>query len=510
MVAVFDSINAFFEFIVPISDFFWDFPANFEWYANIPILGNFPLSLLLLLGAGIYFTIKLKMLQVTNFGRAIRILAAKRSHETGVSPLSAFLLSSAMRVGPGNIMGVTGAISVGGPGALFWMWVCAFFGMATAYVESVLAQIFKEKKGNEFVGGVPFYGRVLLGGKSWIGSAIAITLITAFLMNVPGQAFHLFTALGSAAEIVTGNVYERTSGIYYAIAVVLIITIPAIIFGGIKRVTRFTDALVPIMAFIYCGMVLLIIIINIGKVPYFFAEVFGGAFSPKAVFGGAFGTALIQGVKRGLMSNEAGQGTITTAASVSDNDHPCEQGFIQSVGVFVDTMVICTLTGFMVVMAHIWTGEAGVEWEAIRNSRLPVYLVSISSLVPSPAIGNVVKFIVSISYALFAFTTLIGLISFSEISVNRVSQKKSLSTLARVIGSIILVPFGCLTVLAGLELGNLWYIADFSNILLVYVNVPVILVGFGVVHKATKHYFDTKGGKFVSKDVIGIETDSWR
>ncbi len=414
-----------------------------------------------------------------------------------------------MRVGPGNIMGVTGAISVGGPGALFWMWVCAFFGMATAYVESVLAQIFKEKKGNEYVGGVPFYGRVLLGGKAWVGSLIAVILITAFLMNVPGQAFHLFTALGSIAEIVTGNTYERTSTLYYVIAVVLVISVPLIIFGGIKRVTKFTDAMVPVMAFIYCGMVLLIILFNIDKVPYFFGEVFGGAFAPKSIFGGAIGTAIIQGVRRGLMSNEAGQGTITTAASVSDNDHPCEQGFIQSIGVFVDTMIICTLTGFIVVMAHLWTGEAGVDWEAIKSSRLPTYLASIAYLVPNKSLSVVVTFIVSLSYALFAFTTLIGLISFSEISVNRVSQSKSYVFITRFIGSLLLVPFGCLTVLAGLELGNLWYIADFSNILLVFVNVPIILIGFKIVEQSTKHYFETNGDTFKSKEVINIETDSW-
>lgn len=465
--------------------------------------------MLILIGAGIFFTIKLKGLQITNFGRAIRILATKKSRETGVSPLSAFLLSSAMRVGPGNIMGVTGAISVGGPGALFWMWVCAFFGMATAYVESVLAQIFKEKKGNEYVGGVPFYGRVLLGGKAWVGSLIAVILITAFLMNVPGQAFHLFTALGSIAEIVTGNTYERTSTLYYVIAVVLVISVPLIIFGGIKRVTKFTDAMVPVMAFIYCGMVLLIILFNIDKVPYFFGEVFGGAFAPKSIFGGAIGTAIIQGVRRGLMSNEAGQGTITTAASVSDNDHPCEQGFIQSIGVFVDTMIICTLTGFIVVMAHLWTGEAGVDWEAIKSSRLPTYLASIAYLVPNKSLSVVVTFIVSLSYALFAFTTLIGLISFSEISVNRVSQSKSYVFITRFIGSLLLVPFGCLTVLAGLELGNLWYIADFSNILLVFVNVPIILIGFKIVEQSTKHYFETNGDTFKSKEVINIETDSW-
>lgn len=510
MKALFDYINNFFQFIIPISDIMWDFPTNFEWYSQIPILGNFSLAIILLVGSGIYFTFELKFIQVTSFKKGIDVLVKKKVHEVGVSPLTAFLLSSAMRIGPGNIMGVTGAISVGGPGAMFWMWVSAFFGMATSYVESVLAQIFKEKKDSEYVGGVPFYGKALLGGKIWVGNLLATILVVAFIFNVPGQTFHLFTSLGSVAELVTGTTYERTSMVYFAIAFLLMISTPLIIFGGIKRVTKITDIMVPIMSAIYCLMVIIIILLNFDMVPYFFSEVFKGAFNPRAILGGTFGVTLIQGVKRGLMSNEAGQGTITMAASVSDNDHPCEQGFVQSIGVFLDTMIICTLSGFMVVMAHLWTGESGIVWETIRDSKLTVYLSSVSSLVPGKSFDGLVQLIVSLSYALFAFTTLIGLISFAEISVNRISKNKTYVTSIRVLGSMFFVPFGCLTVLAGLELSNLWYVSDFTNILVVYANVPIILFGFNYVKKATSHYFETNGGEFYSRDILGIETDSWK
>ena len=163
MEQIFDSINYFFRFITPISDFFWDFPTNLDWYAGIPVLGNFSLAIILLVGSGIFFTFKTGFIQITHFGKGIKLLTRRKKAETGISSLAAFFLSSAMRVGPGNILGVTGAIAVGGPGALFWMWVSAFFGMATAYVEAVLSQIFKEKKGDEFVGGLPFYGKKLLG-----------------------------------------------------------------------------------------------------------------------------------------------------------------------------------------------------------------------------------------------------------------------------------------------------------------------------------------------------------
>lgn len=169
MEQLFSSVNQIFEFVIPVSDFFWDFPTNLSWYASIPILGNFSLAVILLIGSGIYFSIRTGFIQVTHFSKGVRLLAKKKKEEAGISSLAAFFLSSAMRVGPGNILGVTGAISVGGPGALFWMWVSAFFGMSTAYSEAVLAQIFKEKKKDEFVGGLPFYGKKLLGNKMWAG-----------------------------------------------------------------------------------------------------------------------------------------------------------------------------------------------------------------------------------------------------------------------------------------------------------------------------------------------------
>ena len=508
MNAIFDQINSFFEFIVPISDIMWDFPTNFAWYSSIPILGKFPLALIILIGGGIFFTFRLGFVQIKYFKEGIKILAKRKAIETGVHPLTAFMFSSAMRIGPGNIMGVTGAITVGGPGALFWMWVSAFFGMATAFVESTMAQIFKEKKGDEFVGGMPFYGKALCGGKVWVGNLLAIILITALLLNVPGQAFHMFTALGSIADTVTGTTHERTSMVYYIIALILVVSIPSIVFGGIRRVTKVTDILVPIMAVLYCVIAIVLILVNIGTLPYVIGAIFSQAFTPDAMFGGAIGIAIIQGVRRGLMSNEAGQGTITTAASISQNDHPCEQGFVQSIGVFLDTMIICSLTGFLIIMAHVWTGDSAV-WESISESRLSIYLTSIQQLVPGQAVDGIVMVFTALCYALFAFTSMLGMITFSDVTVNRITRSKGASFFIKASGSLFLVPFGALCVLAGLELGNIWYIADFTNILLVYANVPIILYGFTIVNKAYKHYQDSDGGRFISSEVLGFDTDFW-
>ena len=207
------------------------------------------------------------------------------------------------------------------------------------------------------------------------------------------------------------------------------------------------------------------------------------------------------------MSNEAGQGTITMAASIAENNHPVEQGLTQSLGVFLDTMIICTMTGLVIIMGSVWDVNPDV-YQSISASKLDVYLLSVDTLIPGTSFDAIVQIILAVCYALFAFTTLLGLIAFSEIAATRISKNKSLAMGIRLTGALFFVPFGALTVLAGLELGNLWYIADFTNILLVVVNVPVILLGFKYVQKAADHYISSDGEAFTS-DCIGIETEFW-
>lgn len=505
MNAIFEAINSIFSFIIPLSDFLWEFPTNFDWYGSIPVLGNFSLAIILLVGSGIYFSFRTGFIQITHFKKGITILTQKHITKTGVSPLAAFFLSSAMRIGPGNILGVTGAISVGGPGALFWMWVSAFFGMATAYMEAVLAQIFKEKKKDEFVGGLPFYGKKLLGNKLWAGAALSVLYILYALCCLPAQAFNVITSIGTMSGIVTGNTYETTSPLYYITGAVIVVLTTYVAFGGIRKVTRLTDKMVPFMAVIYMLTVLVLIFLNLNSVPYFFQSVFGGAFKSEAFFGGVFGTVLAQGVKRGLMSNEAGQGTITMAAAVADANHPCEQGVVQSIGVFLDTMVICTLTGFIVIMAHCWTSDSAEAWAAM--DRLPKYLESVAVLTPGTAMNNTVTFLLTLCFCLFAYTCLIGMISFSEIAANRINRNKKFINTVRIIG-ISVVTFGILCNLAGLELGNLWAFSDLGNIIIVFANVPILYLGMNYVFKATRHYKKSDGTRFKA-DVIGCSLEYW-
>ena len=499
MQQIFESINGIFSFIGPLSDFLWDFPTNFEWYAKIPLLGNFSFAIILLLGSGLFFSFRLGFMQVTHFKKGIKVMTEKRTVKTGISPLAAFLLSSAMRVGPGNIIGVTGAIAVGGPGALFWMWISAFFGMAVAYMEGVLAQIFKEKKDDEFVGGLPFYGRKLLGNKVWVGVFLSLLYILYALCCLPAQGFNVVSSIGRMAEIATSTSIATDSMFYYIVGAAIVVLTAFVAFGGIRKVTKWTDKMVPVMAVLYIATVLVLILLNLGSVPYFFKAVFGGAFTPEAVFGGLFGTVLAQGVKRGLMSNEAGQGTITMSAAASDAKHPCEQGMLASIGVFLDTIVICTLSGFVVVMAHCWDGADAEAWMAM--DKLPKFTESVATLTPGTAANAIVTFLITLCFCMFAYTCLLGMISFSEIAANRISKGRKFINGVRIV-ALFVAAFGILCNIAGLELGNLWAFSDLGNILIVYFNVPIVYVGAKYVFRATKHYKQNDGTAFTSS-VIG-------
>ncbi len=507
MQEIFESINKVFSFVGPLSDFLWDFPTNLEWYRNIPVLGNFSFAIILLLGSGMYFSFRLGFIQVTGFKKGIQIMTGKRSVETGISPLAAFLLSSAMRVGPGNILGVTGAIAVGGPGAIFWMWISAFFGMAVAYMEAVLAQIFKEKKEDEFVGGLPFYGRKLLGNKVWIGVFLSMLYILYALCCLPAQGFNVVSSIGRMAEIVTGTAIATDSAFYYVVGAVVIILTAVVAFGGIKKVSKWTDRMVPVMAVLYVVTVLVLILLNLGSVPYFFKAVFTGAFRPNAVFGGIFGTVLAQGVKRGLMSNEAGQGTITMSAAAADAKHPCEQGLLASIGVFLDTIIICTLSGFVVVMAHCWDGANAEKWMAM--DKLPKFTESIAALTPGTGANAVITFLITLCFCLFAYTCLIGMISFSEIAANRIRQEKGFINGIRIV-ALIVAAFGILCNIAGLELGNLWAFSDLGNILIVFFNVPIVYVGAKYVFMATKHFNENGPKGFCAEVVERNDLEYWK
>ena len=497
-------ISATCEKIQAVSDLFWDFPTNFEWYSNIPILGNFSLAIILLIGSGIYFSIRLRFVQVRKFKRGIQVLKNGKA-QTGISPLASFFLSTAMRVGPGNILGVTGAISVGGPGALLWMWISAFFGMATAFVESTLSQIFKEKKGHEYIGGMAFYGKRLIKNSAIVGVVLSLMYIIYALLCFPAQGFNTVSSVGQIASMLCGEDIPTTHAVYWIAFAIIILVVVAVSFGGTRKISKITDVLVPVMAIVYVVTVIVLILLNINRVPWFFRVVFTEAFKPDAVFGGAFGVVIMQGVRRGLMSNEAGQGTITMPAAASDADHPCDQGCVQAIGVFLDTIVISTLTGFVVIMGRVWLTDNGEAW--FELGKLPKYLASVSELTPGTTFNTIVTLLVSLCFGLFAFTCLLGFMSFSEICANRISQKNTFINSIRIL-DIIVISFGVLTSIVGFDLGALWDLSDFANILIAYCNIPLLYIGFKYVRKAMLHY-EKKDGTPFNSGVAGIEVAVW-
>jgi len=362
------------------------------------------------------------------------------------------------------------------------------------------------KKEDEFVGGLPFYGRKLLGNKVWVGVFLSILYILYALCCLPAQGFNVVSSVGRIAEATTGSTIASDSVFYYVVGAIVVVLTVFIAFGGIKKVTKWTDKMVPIMAVVYILTVVILIIINFTRVPFFFSAVFGGAFTPEAFFGGTFGTVLAQGVKRGLMSNEAGQGTITMPAAAAEQNHPCEQGVVSSLGVFLDTIVICTLTGFVVVMAHCWLGEGGEAWASL--DKLPMFTESVAALTPGTTFNAVMSVLVSLCFGLFAYTCLLGMISFSEIVANRISTSKACINTVRIL-CLFVAAFGILCNIAGLELGNLWAFSDLGNILIVYFNVPIVYVGAKYVFRATRHYKKNDGTPFTSAVIGRCDCEYW-
>ena len=486
-----------------LADLVWGFPTNFQWYAALPLLGELPLVIILLVGTGIFFTFRLGFVQIRYFRYGLGILTESTREKQGISPLASFLLSTAMRVGPGNILGVTGAVSTGGPGALFWMWLSAFFGMATAFVESTLSQIYKDKQGSEYVGGLPSYGRRLLGGSAALGGALSFLYIIYALLCIPAQGFNTLSAMTAITRNVTGLEMAAGSPLVWLFFLLVVLVTAFAVFGGLRRITSITDVLVPVMAVVYVLAVLLMVAMNLELLPWFFYVVVTEAFSPEPVFGGALGLALSQGIKRGLMSNEAGQGTLSMPAAVSHAKHPCDQGIIQAIGVFLDTMVICTLTGFVLIMGQAWLREGAAAWFAM--GRLEKFLASCAQMIGGGGY-ELVTLVISICFGMFAFTCLLGFMSFSEICARQISESKVFINSVRLVALTVL-SFGMVANIAGFDLSALWNLSDFANIVMVCCNLPLLYLGFGRVQAAFDNFVNPKAP--FGSQVLGEHLPVW-
>jgi AGCS family alanine or glycine:cation symporter len=374
----------------------------------------------LCLGAGLVFSILTRFVQVRLFSEMIRLLFVSKESERGISSFQALAVSLSGRVGTGNIAGVAAAIGFGGPGAIFWMWIVAFLGSATAYIESALGQIYKEEEEGEYRGGPAFYIEKAMGSKAyaWV---FAVTTIIATGLLLPGVQSN---AIGNAADLAFGNGTMLDTGVFGTIsatklvtAVIVVSILGFIIFGGVKRIAHFTQVVVPFMALGYVIVAVGIVLMNISALPGILGLIIDNAFTLEAVTGGA----VFWGVKRGIFSNEAGQGTGPHAAAASEVDHPAQQGLVQAFSVYVDTLLVCTATAFMILITQSYnvvdgngSPLAGFHFvDAAIDPNTPTF----TQLAVESAMPGVGKPFVAIALFFFAFTTLLAYYYIAETNV---------------------------------------------------------------------------------------------
>ena len=424
-----------------------------------------PPLLLLLVGTGIDLTIRLGLLQLARLPKAFQLIFTKDKGHGDVSSFAALCTALAATVGTGNIIGVATAIKVGGPGALFWMWMAAFFGMATKYAEGLLAIKYRTKDANGAVAGGPMHYILLGMGEKWRPLAIFFAL-AGVLVALLGIG--TFTQVNSITESI-----QNTAQVEPAItALILSIFVGIAVFGGLKSISKVSTAVVPFMAIVYILGTLTVILFNIEKIPATLALIFTSAFSPAAAVGGFAGAsirmAIQNGVARGVFSNESGLGSAPIAAAAAKTNEPVEQGLISMTGTFIDTLIICTLTGLTILVTGVWSGE--LNGVALTQSAFSMVFSDFGSIV------------LTIFLVLFAFTTILGWNYYGERCFEFLFGVRFI-WLYRVV-------FVVMVLLGGfIELDMVWIIADIVNALMALPNLIALLVLSPVVIAETKQYF---------------------
>jgi alanine or glycine:cation symporter, AGCS family len=417
----------------------------------------------LLVGMGLYFSIRTKFVQFRMIGEMIRLLGeGATADKKGVSSFQAFCISTASRVGTGNLAGVALAITAGGPGAVFWMWLIALIGSASAFVESTLAQIYKVRDGVAFRGGPAYYMEKALNAR-WMGVIFAVLISITF-----GLAFN------SVQSNTIASAFGQSFNIEPIYTGLLLTVVTAfIIFGGIKRIAKVAEFMVPIMAGLYILIALFIIITNIGEIPGVFSLIFKSAFGVEEVAGGALGAAMLNGIKRGLFSNEAGMGSAPNAAATADVSHPVKQGLIQSLGVFVDTIVICSSTAFIVLLSGMHTSKEADGIILTQNAL-------------SEHIGSWAGPFLAVIVLLFAFSSVVGNYYYGESNIEFISQNKMWLFLYR-IAVVGMVAFGSIA-----SLDFVWSLADMFMGFMAIINLIAIFLLGKIAYAALNDYMKQK------------------
>lgn len=446
------------DFFTKIDDFVWGLPL-----------------LVLLVGTGIYLTIRLGLLQVLRLPKAFKLIFAEDKGEGDISSFAALATALAATVGTGNIVGVATAIGTGGPGALFWMWMAACFGMATKYAEGLLAIKYRTKDDNGQVSGGPMY--YIINGITGRLKVIAKPL--AYFFALAGILVALL-GIGTFSQVnsITGSLQNSFNWSPKVVSIIIAIFVAIIVFGGIQSISKVSEKIVPFMAGLYILAALSVIAINYQNLVPTIVAIFKSAFTPTAAVGGFTGATVMQairlGVARGVFSNESGLGSAPIAAAAAKTHEPVEQGLISMTGTFIDTIIICTLTGLSILITGQWSVK-GLEGAAVTQSAF------------SSVFGNIGSLVLTLSLALFAFTTILGWSYYGERCVEFVFGTKGI-TIYRCI-------FVFMVALGGyLQLQVIWKIADIVNGLMALPNLIALLVLSPIIIKETKSYFKRMAG----------------
>lgn len=414
----------------------------------------YPILIILLLSVGLYFTIRTKFIQVTLLKETFKVLTESPDRADGVSSFQALMVSTASRVGTGNIVGVSAAICLGGYGAVFWMWIVAIIGGASAFIESTLAQIYKKRdeEGDSY-GGPAYYIEHGLKNR-FVAIIFALSIITCYAVGFNMLASYNVQSSFSSYQFYDAEITPMLIGGCLAFLTGMVI------FGGGKRIIKTTEKVVPIMGVIYVLAAVIMIVINFRQMPQVFENIFSDAFNFKAIFGGLAGSSMMHGIKRGLYSNEAGIGSAPNAAAAADVSHPAKQGLVQMFSVFLDTIIICSATAFMGLSSGVQPSEALSGAPYIQEALSTVF-------------GPFGFYFISLSLVLFGFTTLVGNLYYVDSNIAYIFGKtpgKVFQLFYRAL-CVGLIFFGAIQ-----EQTFLWDLADLLMGLMALINLPSILL----------------------------------
>ncbi len=459
----------------------------FAFFNSVDDVMYYPILIIVLAVAGLYFTFRTRFVQLRLFGTACKLIMEKPKGSQHVSSFQALMVSTASRVGTGNIVGVSTAICLGGPGACFWMWLMCIIGASSAFMESTLAQIFKQKgKNGESYGGPAYY----------IEKALKLPVIAAvfcvFLIATYAFGFNLLCSYNLQSSFQIYDFYDP-SWTPAVIGGVLALLTGLCVLGGGKRIVRLTEKVVPVMGIAYVIVSLIIIFAHINLIPETFASIFRDAFDFRAIFGGLSGSCMVYGIKRGLYSNEAGVGSAPNASASADVTHPVKQGLVQTVSVYIDTMLLCTATALMCL-------GSGVE-ATEQVSGAPYVQQAVSTV-----FGGFGPVFITISMALFAFTTLIGNLYYVDNALAYLNKKRMPSRKFMIVFYIVCIAVIFVGALVPMDFA--WTMADITMGGMTLINIPCCFILSGVVIKALKDFEKQRRSKldpvFKAKD-IGLD-----